>query len=606
MKAKRFRGLIGVTIGFILMFAILLIERIGIMYEEANPEVMLLSDDQIVHMKDSVKQKTCLVLYESKNSTSYLALETYEQILIDMRVPYETVDISQEHSEYSQLLNNYKTVVLAMSDISSFGEDIRDVISWVGNGGRLLYGTAPFKGTAFEYIAPKMGIVSSAGEYAVVDEFESSSDFMLGAQRSYAIEDPYESCLGAVLDSSCKVYATAQNGTVPLIWSREYKKGKFVVCNFGYIDRAYRGVFSSAYTLLDDVFIYPVINASTFYLDDFPSPVPSGNGEYVKRDYNMGIADFYSRVWWPDMLQMGREHDITYTGLIIENYQDQTKGELPSNDSTANYYYYGNMLLNQGGELGYHGYNHQPLCIDGFVYNEDLGYNTWENYETMKSSVEELIRFSSSIFPTQDMSVYVPPSDVLSEEGRRMLGYEFPQVKIIASIYFEGPDEYVQEFEVADDGIVETPRIISGGIIDDYMKFAAFSELNFHFVCSHFIHPDDLLDEDRGAELGWEELKSRIDDYMTWIDESGKDIRHLNGSEMAGAVQRYVNMVPEYQVANNSVLLTNTGLIDSCYYLIRVNDGEIGDTYGGELTQLNGTLYLLKAQSKRVTLTRNK
>ena len=51
----------------------------------------------------------------------------------------------------------------------------------------------------------------------------------------------------------------------------------------------------------------------------------------------------------------------------------------------------------------------------------------------------------------------------------------------------------MQEFEVAKDGIVEQPRIISGAIIDDYMKMAALSELNMHFVNSHFIHPDDLL-----------------------------------------------------------------------------------------------------------------
>ena len=54
----------------------------------------------------------------------------------------------------------------------------------------------------------------------------------------------------------------------------------------------------------------------------------------------------------------------------------------------------------------------------------------------------------------------------------------------------------MQEFEVAKDGIVEQPRIISGAIIDDYMKMAALSELNMHFVNSHFIHPDDLEKRD--------------------------------------------------------------------------------------------------------------
>ena len=54
-----------------------------------------------------------------------------------------------------------------------------------------------------------------------------------------------------------------------------------------------------------------------------------------------------------------------------------------------------------------------------------------------------------------------------------MLAQKFPQIKTIASNYFAGECAYTQEFEVADDGIVEQPRIISGAILDDYMQMAA-------------------------------------------------------------------------------------------------------------------------------------
>ncbi len=604
MKNKRFRGLILVAIGFILIFGVLLIERIGIMYEETSSEVDLLKDDKVTNMKEAKREKSCLVLWQSSDQASEKAFKIYNQILIDMRVPFDCVDIDEAHEDMEILIKKYKDIVLAMGNLEVIGGDMLTITNWVEKGGRLLFGVPPYKGEIFNFISGKLGIISCADEYALVEEFVSDENFMLGAQISYPIIDGYESVISVVLDSKSKVYAYTKEKNVPLIWARDYRNGRIVVCNFGYTEKAYRGIYSSAYTLLDDVFIYPVINASVFYLDDFPSPVPAGNGEFVKRDYNMGIADFYSRVWWPDMLTMAKDHDIKYTGLIIETYQDKTEGELPSNNSTSNYYYYGNMLLNQGGELGYHGYNHQPLCLDNFEYKQDLGYKTWENYEVMNDSITELIRFSSSIFPDQEMSVYVPPSDVLSEEGRRMLGNDFPQIKCIASIYLEGQDEYEQEFSVSEDGIVETPRVVSGCILDDYMKITALGELNLHFICSHFMHPDDLLDEDRGAELGWEVLKERLGNYMTWVDESGKDIRHLRGSEVAGAVQRYVNLIPDYQVQDNSISLTNGGLIDSCYYLIRANEGTLEDAYGGELIKLNETLYLLKAQADRVTIIR--
>ncbi|SFC09983.1 DUF2194 domain-containing protein [Butyrivibrio sp. YAB3001] len=604
MKDKRFRDLIGVAIGFILLFTVLVVERIGIMYEEKEPDIQILPDDQIVHMKESSREKTCLLLWNSEDTTSQNAYKIYNQVLIDMRVPFKVMDVNEE-GDYEEALSGCKTMVIAISDFDCIGRNILTITGWVGKGGRLLLGIPPFKTDIFDFVSSKLGIISSNYAYSRVDDFVSEPDYMLGAQITYPIVDGYESSTSVVLDDKCKVYAHTEDGKVPLVWSRDYQKGKFVVCNFGYSEKAYRGIYASAYTLLEDYFIYPVINASTFYLDDFPSPVPDGNGEYVKRDYNMGIAEFYSRVWWPDMLTLGRKHDIKYTGLIIETYRDQTYGDLPANDSTANYYYYGNMLLNQGGELGYHGYNHQPLCLENYVYHKELGYKIWENYDTMKASFDELVRFSGSIFPTQKMTVYVPPSDILSEEGRRLLGIGYPQVKVIASIYLEGEDEYVQEFSVSSDGMIETPRVISGGVLDDYMKITALSELNFHFVCSHFMHPDDLLDEDRGAELGWEVQKNRLDAYMGWVDESGKNIRHLTGSEMGGAVQRYVNLIPSYySVKNENIVLNTTGLIDTAFYLIRVNEGEIAEAYGGELTKLNDTLYLLKVKSHRVTITR--
>ena len=85
--------------------------------------------------------------------------------------------------------------------------------------------------------------------------------------------------------------------------------------------------------------------------------------------------------------------------------------------------------------------------------------------KAIQDAFGELIRFGKEMFPGTELSVYVPPSNVLSEEGRKMLAEKFPEIRTIASNYFPGEYAYVQEFETADDGIVEQPRIISGAII---------------------------------------------------------------------------------------------------------------------------------------------
>lgn len=350
--------------------------------------------------------------------------------------------------------------------------------------------------------------------------------------------------------------------------------------------------------------VYPVINGFVFYLDDFPSPVPSGDGTYVKRDYDMSIKDFYANVWWPDMLEIASDHNIHYTGVIIENYEDETNGKIKKQTDTSRFQYFGNMLLHQGGELGYHGYNHQPLSLSNTDYGDVLPYNTWKSEDAMKNAVNELLRFGNEMFPGVTMSVYVPPSNVLSEEGRKMLAKDFPEIKTIASNYFQGDFAYVQEFEVAEDGIVEQPRITSGAIVDDYMKMAALSELNMHFVNTHFLHPDDLLDEDRGAKLGWEKLKANLNNYMEWLDESAPSLRKMTGSELSGAIQRYGAVTFTKEVTEKEIRLTLENFYDKAYFMVRINEGTPGNVSGGALTHLTGNLYLLEADEATVTIER--
>ena len=315
----------------------------------------------------------------------------------------------------------------------------------------------------------------------------------------------------------------------------------------------------------------------------------------------LSLKDFSCRSW-PDMLDMAEEHGVKYTGVIIDNYEDDVSGDVVEQEDVQRFQYFGNMLLHQGGELGYHGYNHQPLSLSNVDYANILPYKTWESYDAMKKAMTELIRFGKEMFPGTELSVYVPPSNVLSDEGREMIVKEFPEIRTIASNYFVGDMAYTQEFEAAEDGIVEQPRIISGAVIDDYMELAAISELNMHFVNTHFMHPDDLLDEDRGARLGWKKLKKRLDEYMDWLYTSAPCLRNLTASELSGAIQRYGALVIDKDISDQELNLKLDNFYDEAYIMIRMNEGTPGNIEGGELTHITGNLYLLRAKEKSVKI----
>lgn len=601
----QFKGILVILGCFLMMAVILFAERAGIHYQEKKRQISYIDRDRIVTEKEVVSslKKSCLVLMDSSQEESIQAWTQFRQIFMDMRVGTEVVDLQKQTLPE---LEPYETVTVLLKSLEPLKENVLDICSWVKEGGSVLFALTLQKETYVSMIEQKLGIISSGYQNAEVSSIYFEKDFLIGGGRSYMITDPFDSAWEVQLDETARVYARIgdENG-MPLIWERNYGKGKFVIDNFGLTEKAVRGFYAASYSLLTDAGVYPVINGSVFYLDDFPSPVPGGDGTYVRRDYNTSIAEFYSNVWWPDMMTLAAKHGVKYTGVIIENYEDDTDGEITEQTDVQRFQYFGNMILHQGGELGYHGYNHQPLSLSNVDYGTVLPYKTWTSLDAMEKAVDELIRFGKKMFPATELSVYVPPSNVLSEEGRKLLGEKFPEIRSIASNYFSGEFAYVQEFETAEDGIVEQPRIISGAVIDDYMQMAALSELNMHFVNSHFMHPDDLLDEDRGAALGWEKLKKRLDEYMTWLNESAEELRNLTGSELAGAVQRYGALTVDKEITEKEIRLHLGHLYDEAYLMVRINEGKPGDVTGGELVNITGNLYLLCAEESEVVIARN-
>ena len=88
------------------------------------------------------------------------------------------------------------------------------------------------------------------------------------------------------------------------------------------------------------------------------------------------------------------------------------------------------MLLQMGGELGFHGYNHQPLALWDTDYGTLYDYKTWKNKETLVASLNELIAFQDEVLPNAHGSVYVPPSNILSARARKIIGEDVPQMCI--------------------------------------------------------------------------------------------------------------------------------------------------------------------------------
>ena len=606
-KRFRWQGLVKVWAMFMAIALVLLVESLGVHYGATRFDITYLDRDKAIPAADAIagEKATNLLVIDSSQEGVSDAESMLDRVLLDMKVPTVTVDLAQ--GDEIPTLKQYQTMVIAMPNLDPLGEHVLQIMQWVKKGGGVMFAMTPERTGYLDVIGPQIGIESSAYKYVVTEGITPSKDFMLGGGQTYMFSDPFKSSLSVALNDRAQVEAVSSNGRTPLVWRSSVESGTAVMCNIGIYVKMVRGFYASAFSLLSSAMAYPVINSAAFYLDDFPSPVPSGNGKYIKRDYNMSISEFYSQVWWPDLVRLAERYGIRFTGVMIENYGDDTKDDPVRQTDGAQFEYYGGLLLRQNGEIGYHGYNHQPLVLPNTDYGKEYAYVQWPNRKAIVDSLNELIAFQKDVLPAATSSVYVPPSNILSQEGRKIIGEDVSQIRAIASTYMPSDSSltYVQEFGVAADGVVEAPRIVSGGMVGDmYMRLAAVSELNMHYVSTHFMHPDDLLDEDRGAKEGWKKYYQGLENYLDWLESSAPSIRMRTGTECAAAIQRFSGLTVSMETSDDSWDLKLGNLTDQGWLMFRANNGTPGRVRGGSLTKLTGNLYLLKATNATVHIER--
>jgi hypothetical protein len=214
----------------------------------------------------------------------------------------------------------------------------------------------------------------------------------------------------------------------------------------------------------------------------------------------------------------------------------------------------------------------------------------------MAQSLLELSRYGKTLFLSAHYHTYVPPSNLLSDVGRQTLRETLPDVRVIAGLYLAetGVDALVQEFDEEDDGSINVPRISSGFVIDDFMKFVTAQELVLHGVYSHFIHPDDILDSERSGKLGWTTMYSFFKAHLEEMAATYPQLRFFTAEEGAAAVQRYDRLAVKRDMDDTGMTLTLSNFYDEAWLAFRSRVSPASIT-GGELFKIMDGFYWIRA-----------
>lgn len=540
----------------------------------------------------------CLV-YDSSDEYSVKVKENARYVLKYMKKPVKSADVRSGAFRPE----GCATVIVTVQQLNLLG-DVDVLSDYAKQGGFVFLAGYPEPNDSFYRLYRKMGIIGT-GNVKDVQGIHLTSNVLIG-EKGLTIDDPFmlNSALTVELDDKSRVLAQAVNG-LPLLWDFSYGKGKFMVFNGTILQgKIHRGLLAGAISLLEPDFIYPVFNSKIMFIDDFPAPIGNLSDAQIYRQYHRDNRGFFKDIWWPDMLKAAKRYDIKYTAVLIESYNDQVKPPFasPADADAKGLMSYGREVIKSGGEIGLHGYNHQSLHLSQQVARE-IGYNPWTSVDHMAQAIAEAVQFAGKAFPNYSMFSYVPPSNVLSPEGREALKLGGPDIAVISSLY--GEDEtghsYVQEFEIAPDGILEMPRITSGYFEEPYDRWAEASTITSLGVFSHFIHPDDVMDYERNNNLSWEKLYEKFTELLARLERTHPWLRAMTSTEAAIDMEQVLRSRVDWRREERVLKGTIKPFRNQAYFILRT-ERKIETFEGCKGEEIDDSTYLITANNAEFTI----
>ncbi|QCH26558.1 DUF2194 domain-containing protein [Clostridium tyrobutyricum] len=491
-------------------------------------------------------------------------------------------------------------VILTFEDLDKV-KSLYILEKYVKNGGNLLLAERPVYQDSLINISNMLGI-SKINGMVNSNGFKLLSNVLIkGSGLNIDEKIISNSSLNLNLNKNSNILAIS-NENIPLIWSNSFGEGNVLIFNGSILgEKLSRGLIAGLIGKLIPNYIYPVMGTKLTYIDDFPAPVPDGYDEGIYKEYGINIANFYKKMWLPAILKGAKVYNLRYTGTIIEDYNNNTKPPFASRINNDNdFILFGNELLKDGGEMGIHGYNHQSLAFKGYI-KQPLGYKPWNSVSDMEDAIRETVKYSKSVFKNYKLRVYVPPSNILSPQGREAILKSMPDLKIISSLYDSPyPDSYSQEFEIKD-GVYELPRVSSGYNDDEDTIWSEYNTITSSGVFSHFIHPDDVLDSRRSEGKDWEGLLKSYNSLLSNINTNFKWLKPVTASEGAKIMKNYLDIEPFIQYKGNLINVYCKNFKSGCKFILRSNN-VIHQNGGCTVSKIDEGVYLVTGKSANFSL----
>lgn len=563
--------------------------------------------ESAMHLPSSAQR--LLVLYAEGGQSQHLLYSQMQRISRLARLNTDFVNISSPEME-QRIRQLGSEGILVMAFETGYSDHINHLIAqYLHSGGKAIFLIRSMNRALDQVV----GIEDNLGFVNGVRGLQFVRPLFVGMDQVKVDKSMMgSSVLHVRLKKTARVIARSISG-YPLIWWVPYGKGEVLYLNSSLAnDKANWGLVLQCISYLGDNFVSTLLNAMVFDIDDFPAPIRQGKNRDIYKEYHMENNLFYRYIWWSFLFNMAMKYDLKYTGLMIGQYNLQVGSKLPdfNEKDVEDIRYFGRKLAEIKGEIGIHGYNHNPLVITGQIDFTAYGYKPWESTHNMEEGLLKLRDLLRKLFGDVSIHTYVPPSNIFSEEGRAAVKNVFPSVKVLGGLYAGAPEkgELTQELSVDSDGMLSFPRFSSGYLATSENIWSLSNSIAGAGVVHHFIHPDDLLDQQRSRHLNWQHLSEGFESMLVRIRTYYPFLRPMTHSELYQSYQNYrhLQVYSHKNRAKNRLELRYRFAVVPVYHYLRLRGKGIRTVRGGDFRLLQETseykLYLIRGDQVNVDI----
>lgn len=174
---------------------------------------------------------------------------------------------------------------------------------------------------------------------------------------------------------------------------------------------------------------------------------------------------------------------------------------------------------------------------------------------------------------------YVPPSNILTPRGKTILQKHYPNLKIISSLFYGDEEDGSFITEVGRDkdypNIYLLPRFSSGFSVNDEKMWSIYNVLALYGYYSHFVHPDDILSEDRGYGKDWEQLLREFERMVGNIEKNLPYLEPTLNYELLEKYRSVENLEIYSKKVGNKIIVEVKNFISPFEVIFRVKDFKI-------------------------------